>query len=264
MDPWEQIRKAATDRRSGSVAITSRAAKGVRGLRTRKDLMRAARTLLGGQPAMASLWRMLSDALSAVEQDRVALAVDTYVDKLTAGSEAATDLRWVLGRRARAIMTHSASGTVQAALVASKDRIGSVLCTTSLPGGEGRALARRLSSAGLDARVIADAEIARVCSTVDMAIVGADAVTEQAVVNKVGTALVALAAREAGVPCYAIAPTGKLLPHSLATTLPAAFEHTPLGLFDAVLTEQGPKRAAAVRKMVARVRIAPALEGLRL
>ena len=50
----------------------------------------------------------------------------------------------------------------------------------------------------------------------DLVMVGADAVTDQGVVNKAGTRLLALAAHAAGVPVYAAADSGKLSPGTLA------------------------------------------------
>jgi len=50
----------------------------------------------------------------------------------------------------------------------------------------------------------------------DVVLVGADAITEQGAVNKTGTHLLALAARAAGVPMYAVADSGKLSPGPLA------------------------------------------------
>lgn len=48
-------------------------------------------------------------------------------------------------------------------------------------------------------------------------LVGADAVTGSAAVNKAGTYLLALAAQAAGVPMWAVADSGKLSPGPLAT-----------------------------------------------
>ncbi|MGZ4242626.1 MAG: hypothetical protein ACXVQ7_13575, partial [Actinomycetota bacterium] len=84
----------------------------------------------------------------------------------------------------------------------------------------------------------------------------ADAVTEDGVINKVGTAVVALGAREAGIGCYAIAAMGKLVPSEIWRPDAApAYESTPLELFDAVLTERGPKRPGPIRRTAARVEI---------
>jgi hypothetical protein len=50
----------------------------------------------------------------------------------------------------------------------------------------------------------------------DMVLVGADALTADAAVNKAGTHLVALAARAAGVPVLCVADSGKVSPGPLA------------------------------------------------
>ena len=49
----------------------------------------------------------------------------------------------------------------------------------------------------------------------DLVLVGADAVTEAAAVNKAGTHLLALAAQAQGVPVYVAADTAKLSPGPL-------------------------------------------------
>jgi len=262
MDPWDHIRRAAADTRSGSVGVTLRAAAGMRLLHTRAEQRRAARRLLQAHPAMAPLWRLIAVAWDA---DDVEGAVDAYVDSLRAGTDGAADgARWAVTAPRSTVLTHSSSRSVADALERVRARIERVLCTASLPGGEGRPFARRLSHGGFATEVVADAAIARACARADVVLVGADAVTERAVVNKVGTYPLALAAREAGIGCYAIASTHKLLPHRLAPGDEAeAFDAAPLDLFDAVLTERGPRRPAAIRRAVSRVVIPAAVERLR-
>ncbi len=51
----------------------------------------------------------------------------------------------------------------------------------------------------------------------DLVLVGADAITEAAAVNKAGTHLLALAAHAAGVPVYVAADTSKLSPKPLVS-----------------------------------------------
>src|SRR5919108_165650 len=80
---------------------------------------------------------------------------------------------------------------------------------------EGRALARKLERDGFETAVVPDAAVARACGEADLALVGADAVTETGVVNKVGTTQLALAARHAGIGCYPIACNAKMIPRRL-------------------------------------------------
>ena len=258
MDPWDHIRKAVSDTRSGSVQIASRAAMGFERLTTRRDVMRAARALLRAHPAMGALWRLSAAALS--DQDEAA----EYAEQLVAATAAAADAtRWVITKRNTVVLTHSSSGSVVRALERVRGKVALVLCTASIPGGEGRALARRLQADGFEAEVVPDAGIARACEQAGVALVGADAVTEEGVVNKVGTALVALAAREAGIGCYAVAATGKFVPSDFWRPDAApAYESTPLELFDAVITEKGPKRPGAVRRSAGRLELPDALLGI--
>ena len=215
-----------------------------RGVRAADDAprrMRAARALSCAHPAMAALWRLSAAALADDEDPA------DYAEQLVAATAAAADAtRWVITKRNTVVLTHSSSGSVVRALERVRGKVALVLCTASIPGGEGRALARRLQNAGFEAEVVPDAGIARACEQAGIALVGADAVTEEGVINKVGTALVALAAREAGIGCYAVAATGKFVPTEFWRPDAApAYESTPLELFDAVVTEKGPKRPGA-------------------
>ncbi|TMK83496.1 MAG: hypothetical protein E6G46_03205 [Actinobacteria bacterium] len=250
MDPWDHIRKAVADNRSGSVQVAHRAALGFESLTTRRDVMRAARALLRAHPAMAAL-----------EGQEEAAA---YAEQLASATTAAADAtRWVITKRKTVVLTHSSSGSVVRALERVRGKVSHVMCTASIPGGEGRALARRLENAGFETSVIPDAGIARACEEADVAVVGADAVTDEGVVNKVGTAIVALGAREAEIGCYAIAATGKLVPSEFwRPEASPAYESTPLELFDAVITERGAKRPGYVRRAAARVELPEQLLGI--
>jgi translation initiation factor eIF-2B subunit delta len=113
--------------------------------------------------------------------------------------------------------------------------------------------------------LISDAQIGLFVPRCDAVLVGADAISgEDELVNKAGTRLAAVAARESGVPCYAVAQTHKVCPRGWPIALtpqdPAklarvrgvrvmnvAFDATPLGWFAAVFTERGPLDARLLR-----------------
>jgi translation initiation factor 2B subunit (eIF-2B alpha/beta/delta family) len=253
VDPWDALRRAAADKRSGSVEIALQAAAGVAQLQTRREILRAARALLRAHPAMATLWRLFSETLEAGDPERAS----AYADRLRAQTEAAADaIRWIATKRSMTVITHSSSASVYAALGRVRRRVARVVCAASLPGGEGRALARKLERDGFDTTVVPDAAVARACDEADLALVGADAVTDAGVVNKIGTTPLALAARHAGIGCYPIACNAKLIPRRLWQRVDAPlYEETPLDLFDAVVTERGPQRPGAIRRGVAQVRI---------
>lgn len=260
MDPWDAVRRVAADQRSGAAALAVKTADALAALRGDRDILRAARRVLRVHGAMGPMWRVFDAAL----QGSTALArFRDRIESETAGVAAAA-AGWALPRRGARVLTHSSSSLVIATLErAGPSRIAAVECTASLPGGEGRALAARLRRAGLVARVIADASVARACAAADVVLVGADAITSQAIVNKAGTMPLALTARESGVPCYALAGSSKMAPAWIWNPDRAtAYDATPMEIFDAVVTERGPMRTAGLRRAAARISLDPRLEPL--
>jgi methylthioribose-1-phosphate isomerase len=90
--------------------------------------------------------------------------------------------------------------------------------------------------------------------------VGADSITVQGVVNKLGTTSLALACRHVGIPCYVVADRQKWIPAAAATPefsqlkpevevwrdppagvtiRNAYFECTPMELFSGIIGEDG-------------------------
>lgn len=143
----------------------------------------------------------------------------------------------------------------------------------SRPLLEGRRLAEELAKSGLATTLITDAAIGHFMSSVDVVMVGADSILyDGSVVNKVGTYLLALAAKEMGVPFYAVCEGQKLdtlsyikkgisleekdpsevhkveLP-SLTVRNPY-FDVTPSKLVTAIITEEGPVHPGEVEAKV--------------
>jgi len=77
---------------------------------------------------------------------------------------------------------------------------------------EGRAMARELADAGIPVWLVTDAALPLLLSQAAAVWLGADAVTDRGVVNKVGSFAVTLAAREHSVPVWSIAGRRKFLP----------------------------------------------------
>jgi translation initiation factor eIF-2B subunit delta len=136
------------------------------------------------------------------------------------------------------IATLSASDGVLAALLAlaKAGRRPRVLVAESRPLLEGRGTARALAAAGIETWIVADAALPLLISQAAAVWLGADAVTEQGVINKIGSYTAALAAREHGVPVWSIAVRRKLMPGGTAalgiTEMPASelWEDAPKGV----------------------------------
>jgi ribose 1,5-bisphosphate isomerase len=78
-----------------------------------------------------------------------------------------------------------------------------VVCTESRPVFQGRITAKEMLDAGIKTIMIVDSAVRHFMNEVDFVVVGADAITSEGnVVNKIGTSMVALAAKEARTPFY--------------------------------------------------------------
>jgi ribose 1,5-bisphosphate isomerase len=104
------------------------------------------------------------------------------------------------------VFTHCHSSTVTCLLKKARrnGRAFEVICTETRPVFQGRITAAELLELGIKTTLIVDSA-ARSFMKADIAIVGADALTSEGnVVNKIGTATIALVAREARVPFYVV------------------------------------------------------------
>ncbi len=83
--------------------------------------------------------------------------------------------------------------------------------TESRPAFEGRRQAEMLLGLGLNVELIADTAVTAVANQLDMVLLGADAITGQYFVNKIGSYGIALLCREFGLPVYVLADSRKFM-----------------------------------------------------
>jgi ribose 1,5-bisphosphate isomerase len=234
-------------------------------------LWQTARQLAHTRPSMAAIATTVA-RICAAGRPPGATALDaadalsrmhTEADQLVQAWEASAD---AIATHARpvlrgTVLTHSRSGTVEQVLsqLAATGQVNALIVTTSLPGGEGRALAELLARRDIDVTLVADAAIGWVVAGVEAVALGADSVrADGSLVNKVGSLPLALCARQAGIPVYVLCESLKIAPAGWplsleemdpAELLPNAtphlrarnpyFDHTPGDLIAAVITEQG-------------------------
>jgi translation initiation factor eIF-2B subunit delta len=248
---WEELERIATDTVSGATDLALqglRAVSYLRGEARRRGLLAFAslHTSMAIFPHLAA--RAIKGALSSGELKR------SLERATTASAGRAAD---ALGERRR-VLTHSASRACRDALTQWWRPGREVVVTESRPRREGVALARELASRGLKVTLISDAQIGLFVPRCDAVLVGADAISgDDQLINKAGTRLTALAAKESGIPCYAVAQTHKICPEDWPLALTPqeprdlatirgvrvaniAFDATPLSWFTEVLTERGP------------------------
>ncbi len=108
------------------------------------------------------------------------------------------------------VLTHSYSETCLQALSACREKLVKVFVTESRPLFEGRVVAESLRKSGLDVTLLTDAEAGHFMREVQVVLVGADTVlSDGSVVNKMGTYLIALAAKDHAVPFHVACDTWK-------------------------------------------------------
>jgi translation initiation factor eIF-2B subunit delta len=160
------------------------------------------------------------------------------------------------------VLTHSRSSTVSEAFVEARlaDRTFAVIATESRPMLEGRTVAESLSRKGIRVTLIADAAASLMMDEVNLILVGADQVRPEVLINKIGTHVIALAAREKKLPVYAacdgskfiskeysdgLEPNKRTASELWASAPPGIdivnryFEAVPIELFTGIITEAG-------------------------
>jgi translation initiation factor eIF-2B subunit delta len=114
---------------------------------------------------------------------------------------------------AQCILTHSISSTVLEVLKRLPRARTEVIVTESRPGREGWELGATLAAQGHRVSYITDAQGGLFTAQADAVLVGADALlADGTVVNKAGTYLLALAARDQNVPFWVCAESFKCTP----------------------------------------------------
>lgn len=249
----------------------------------REMLVRLGIKILEAQPAMAPLVAMVSDLIRSVEEglplpearSRVLDSITSFKNRLEASTRAVADQAALFLTAEARVLTLSFSSTVASVLT----RFGPVhsihvTCLEARPMSEGQRLARTLAQAGVGVTYAVDAAAGALAQEADLVFLGADSLGDGGLVNKVGSLTVALAAREAGVPVYALLDRTKLLPPGFPQTVaddrPEAevwraphgirvwnryFEIVPARLVTQIVTEDGAYSSEETRSLRSRISI---------
>ncbi len=255
-----RIAAIRNNRTSGAAELTAEAAEALAlAAEIAPDaLQEAALAVTAAQPAMGSLVNLARFVIAA-EDPRA--AARQFVSRMREAAPRVAENAARLIRGGATVLTHSYSSAVLDAFRAAH-AAGvhfRAVCTESRPLCEGAALAARLAGEGIESTLIPDAAAASLLRETALVLVGADAVSPRGVVNKTGTALIALAAAALHVPVYALCGSEKFLPPDyelpseppkdpreiLAEPVPNLtvvnyyFELTPIEYFTGIVTETG-------------------------
>lgn len=295
----QSIAAIAADNVSGAVEIAEKSAEVLARIARQAEAGAAAElnevmlstgwALMNAHPTMAPVVNLVNAVLLRLE---AAADVDTA---RRAVLEAASDFKRRLRVHEAAIaettlrlipedaqvITNGRSTTVRAALRHAQraGRRFRVLCAEGRPACEGRSLAAELAAGGIPVSLAIDALTIALVGQAQVVLVGADHLTGQGLVNKVGTYGIALAARAAGVPMYALCSSEKFLPPGYTPPAQAAwpieqvwseapaqvkvvnyyFDATPLDALSGIVTEQGIQTRAGIDAWLAATQLHPGL-----
>jgi len=241
MDPKlaERIERVANDDTHGGSWLAIEAVEAVaEAIELGEDPMPVACELVRARPAMGAIAGALGRVIAAGGRSPEQMA-DEARAVVEARGRAAKTIAVLLSQHIQGVvMTHSASATVREALEHTPpDR---VVCTVSDPGGEGRELAESLREIGLATDIVDDTDAEHAVGTVSLLLIGADTVfRDGSLVNKIGTAGLAKAAKKAGRPVIVACEVIKLTPAEPRDPGEERFDLTPPEHIDAYVTEEG-------------------------
>ncbi|MDO8616403.1 MAG: hypothetical protein Q7T33_11825 [Dehalococcoidia bacterium] len=254
------VKEILADRERGARQLALAALEALRpvaGACTGEEFRECARALALARPMMATVENAIAAAWGRyLETGDAAGAVAETIELI----EMAPDGMEMAASKvipAETIMTYSYSSTVIELL--SRLRPRRVIVSETRPFNEGLRVARQLVAAGVSATMVTEAQMALFVQEADAVVVGADTILPDGdFINRIGTRLLALAAKDAEVPFYAASETMKVAAPS--EPLPFApeegkasevcgekwlevrnvyYELTPARLVTSYLTEQG-------------------------
>lgn len=184
-----------------------------------KEVLFASRST---EPLMRNSVRYLINSVESSQKDSVNDLVDIVSkvgEQFLKNLETSKEKIAMVGSRRifhhSRILTHCHSSTVTGILQKAKSdgKKFDVVCTESRPIFQGRITAKEMLDAGIKTTMIIDSAVRHYINEVDLVLVGADAITSEGnVINKIGTSMVALAAREARTPFYVVSELLKFDP----------------------------------------------------
>lgn len=246
------------------------------------------------QPLMGPVFNLVNDALWEIEEvadvlkvrERLQMICNRFMDTMNSSIQAVAEISASMIKNDTTIATISYSSTVRKAFVEAKSsgKNFKVFCTESRPVGEGVELANVLAGEGIPVALMVDAAIYSMLSKIDMILVGADAIMESGVVNKIGTLGLCMTAHSSKIESYALCSSEKIVPLDYhphiqikkeAKEISKAvspnvevmnyyFDLTPFRYFSGIVSEKGILQENDLKTIQATKKIHPALQNLDL
>jgi len=202
--------RADRDKGARQLALTAlEALRGVAEGMPGEELRDACRTLALARPMMAAIENAVAAAWSRyLETGDGPTAVSDTIESISTAPEGMS-LAATKVIPTGTVMSYSYSSTVIELLTRVKPR--RVIISEARPTNEGIRVAKTMVRAGISMTMITEAQMALFVNEADAVMVGADSVLPDGdFINKIGTRLLALAARDAEVPFYTATETLKV------------------------------------------------------
>jgi translation initiation factor eIF-2B subunit delta len=248
-----------------------------------EEIWALGKALIDAQPSMAPMVNLVNHLFGAIKsfkdpqsiREQGTTAVKGFLKGLSTGPERIKAYALPLLKGKRRVMTLSYSSTCVGAL--EHAQAIEVICPESRPLLEGLRTAKELGAMGIRTRIVVDSAAPSLMGECDLVIVGADAITPEGVVNKIGTYALALAARERNVPFYVLAGQEKFLPLPLRIeekdpkevfqeAIPHSrvqnryFDCTPLDLITGIVTQEGVIAGKEIRRRLEGMKMSEGLK----
>lgn len=213
------VRELRGDRERGAMQLAARAVEllpRVLNDDPARDVQAVVRALAVARPSMVTIANAVALCAAPLvrgEMERGAIAghADTLLTQWMRESSALT--AQAQKHIPEVILTYSNASTTRNALLTRKTHLTSVVIPEGRPIDDGKRLAATLAAAGIAVITITEAQFGAWVPQVEAVIVGADTVgPDGAVYNHMGTATLALLAREHGVPMLSLTHTLKVAP----------------------------------------------------
>ena len=189
-----------------------------------REVGRAAEILLDTRPTAVSLSNAIRMVMryrgDDIESARTSLAknADSFVERSLMAVERIGEIGSRRVRDGDTILTHCNSSVALSIIKTAFDsgKKIRVIATESRPRYQGHLTIKALDGWGIETELVVDSAVRSVINEVDHVIVGADVITANgSLVNKIGTAAIALAASEARTSFVVAAETYKFSPETI-------------------------------------------------
>ncbi len=236
-------------------------------------LVSAIRALSASRPSMGVFPNLAARLLLAMQREGGQYDFDELVtgllDMVDDTTEMCVNETARALRGAKRVLTVGGSETVGDVILTWNGSDCEALVAVSDMRCEGNAMANHLSKSGVTVTTVPQTDLLSAVKTVDAVVVECVAISAGCeLLARLGTRTAVDAANEAGVPVFAIAQTVKIMPQgwpvflerqapsdyddtSTEFTGPVVLDITPIDLFDAVITEDGPLRPSRFAEIIA-------------